>query len=86
MKLMKTIKLLLLLLLFVGCSASEDQPQIETCNCTLEHYLYVPYVGGGGGTYVFQFSEPIEIGCDTIPTGYIPVSNINYNYNKINCE
>jgi len=85
---MKT-KLLLIALAFGLMSSTctpEEEPQIETCNCTLEHYLYVPYVGGGGGTYVFQFSEPIEIGCDTIPTGYIPVSNINYNYNKINCE
>jgi len=85
---MKTIKLLFIALLFVGCSASDDTRITGTeCDCVEEFYLRRPYVGGGGFTYEFMFSNPIEFDCVNNAWGeYYPVSNINYNYAKVNCE
>ena len=83
---MKTIKLLLLLLLFVGCSAQEEARQSELCDCEKQYYIGAPIVGGGGFEYMFQFSEIIEYDCDGETGVYIPVSSTNYNYYKIECE
>jgi hypothetical protein len=85
---MKTIKLLFIALLFAGCSASDDSRVTGTeCDCVEEFYLRRPYVGGGGFTYEFIFSNPIEFDCINNAWGeYYQVSNINYNYAKVNCE
>jgi hypothetical protein len=85
---MKT-KLLLLLLAFslMSSTCSEDEPIVNDCNCEIEYYLYVPTVGGGGGTYQFIDKEPINFDCINEDFGhYFNVSNVNYNYAKIVCE
>jgi len=85
---MKTKFLLLLLVILSGCSASDDSRITgNDCDCVEEFYLRRPYVGGGGFTYEFIFSNPIEFDCINNEFGYYyPVSNINYNYAKVNCE
>jgi len=85
---MKTKFLLLLLVILSGCSASDDARITGTeCDCVEEFYLRRPYVGGGGFTYEFIFSNPIEFDCINNEFGYYyPVSNLNYNYAKVNCE
>ncbi len=85
---MKIKLLLLLLVILSGCSASDDNRVTGTeCDCVEEFYLRRPYVGGGGFTYEFMFSNPIEFDCVNNSWGeYYPVSNINYNYAKVNCE
>jgi hypothetical protein len=84
---MKTIKLLLLALLFVGCSTQEEEPQ-GLCDCEKQYYLWRPNVGSGSGyVYEYLFSESIQYDCINQPTGiYIEVSNVNYNRYKIVCE
>jgi hypothetical protein len=80
---MKKLLLLFTAILFISCSADR---QTDECDCVIEYYQYVPIVGGGGGNYVFQFSNPIEFDCSQPSGFYYPVSNINYNYAKINCD
>ena len=86
--LMKT-KLILLLLAFslMSSTCSEDEPIVNNCDCEASYYLYTPVVGGLGGEYVYQFSEAIDFDCINESYGeYFPVSNINYNYAKVECE
>jgi hypothetical protein len=85
---MKTKILLLLFVILSGCSASDDSRVTGTeCDCVEEFYLRRPYVGGGGFTYEFIFSNPIEFDCINNEFGYYyAVSNLNYNYAKVNCE
>jgi len=69
------------------CSEEERTTVPEDCNCEVQHYLYVPNVGHAGGNYQLQYSESIEFDCINNQTGvYYPVSNMNYNYDKIVCE
>jgi len=84
---MKT-KLLLLLLLFALTSSTCSNDEQQTgCDCEIGYYLYVPEVGGLGGEYQHQFSEPIDFDCVNEDYGfYFQVSNVNYNYAKIECE
>lgn len=86
---MKT-KILLLALAFALMSSTcsnDEEPAVETCDCELQHYLYVPNVGGGGGNYEFQYSEQIDFDCVANEYGfYYPVSNVNYNYDKVVCD
>jgi hypothetical protein len=85
---MKT-KLLLTLLAFVLISGTceNDEPIVTDCDCRITYYLYTPNVGAPSGTYVEQFSEPIEFDCNNESYGnYFQVSNVNYNYAKIECE
>jgi len=85
---MKIKLLLLLLVILSGCSASDDSRTTgPECDCVEEFYLRRPYVGGGGFTYEFMFSNPIDFDCVNNAWGeYYPVSNVNYNYAKIKCE
>ncbi len=87
---MKRIISILVLTFLVGCSASEERETIvigEDCNCVEEFYLKRPYVGGGGFTYEFIFSQPITFDCVNETWGvYYPVSNVNYNTGKVVCE
>lgn len=85
---MKT-KLLLITLAFglMSSTCSTEEEPITDCNCEIGYYLYTPHVGGGGGTYVLQFTQPIDFDCVNESYGdYFPVSNINYNYAKVECE
>jgi len=82
---MKTIKLLLLALLFNGCSSQEEARQ-GTCDCEKQYYIGAPTVGGGGFEYTFQFSESIQYDCNSETGVFIPISNVNYNYYKIECN
>ena len=83
---MKTKLLLLLAFAFISCTASKDEQGEELCDCTLEHYLYVPNVGSSGGEYRFIFAEPLQFECEAQWGDYYPVSNINYNYDRVNCN
>lgn len=85
---MKTTLLLITLSfgLMSGTCESERQTNLNDCNCEVSHYLYVPEVGGAGGHYELQYSEPIEFNCDAQHDVYYPVSNINYNYDKVTCN
>lgn len=87
---MKTLLSILALTFLVGCSASEDNTSTvieENCDCVEEFYLRSPYVGGGGFTYEFIFSQPINFDCVNDTWGvYYPVSNQNYNMAKVVCE
>jgi len=76
------------LLINISCSASENKTETpEDCNCEVQHYLYVPNVGHLGGSYQLQYSESIDFDCINNEFGvYYPVSNVNYNYDKIVCE
>ena len=88
MKPMKT-KLLLIALAFglMSSTCSNDEPIVNECDCEIGYYLYTPYVGGGGGTYNLQFTQPIDFDCVNDTYGeYYPVSNVNYNYAKVECE
>jgi len=87
---MKT-KLFLIALAFglMSSTCSEEERTIapEDCNCEVQHYLYVPNVGHLGGNYQLQYSENIDFDCINNEFGvYYPVSNVNYNYDKIVCE
>lgn len=84
---MKT-KLLLITLAFGMMSGTcSEEEQTAECDCEVQHYLYVPNVGHAGGNYELQYSEPIDFDCINNETGvYYPVSNINYNYDKVVCE
>ncbi len=85
---MKTKLLLIALtvwLMLSSCSAEERV--INDCNCVEEFYLRRPIVGSSGFTYEFVFSQPIEFDCLNEEFGfYYPVSNVNYNYAKVECE
>jgi hypothetical protein len=88
MKLMKT-KLLLIALAFglMSSTCSNDDPVGNECDCEIGYYIYTPYVGGGGGTYNLQFTQPIDFDCVNETYGdYFPVSNVNYNYAKVECD
>jgi len=86
---MKT-KLLLITLAFGLMSSTcstDEQTETAECDCEVQHYLYVPNVGHAGGNYQLQYSESIDFDCINNQTGvYYPVSNMNYNYDKIVCE
>ena len=85
---MKT-KLLLTLLAFVLMSStcSNDEPIVNECDCEVTYYLYVPNVGGQGGVYEPQFTQPIDFDCVNDEYGnYYQVSNVNYNYAKVECD
>jgi hypothetical protein len=85
---MKT-KLLLIALAFglMSSTCSNDEPIVNECDCEIGYYLYTPYVGGGGGTYNLQFTQPIDFDCVNDAYGeYYPVSNVNYNYAKVECN
>ena len=85
---MKT-KLLFIALTFTlmlsGCSKDEQTNQ-NNCDCEKQYYIGAPIVGGGGFQYTFQFSEQIQYDCEGETGVYIPVSNVNYNYYKIECD
>lgn len=85
---MKTKLLLITLALgLMSSTCSNDEPAVDTCDCELQHYLYVPNVGGGGGSYQLQFVEQIDFDCLNQEYGfYYPVSNVNYNYDKVICD
>jgi len=69
------------------CSEEERTTAPGDCNCEVQHYLYVPNVGHLGGSYQLQYSESIDFDCINNEFGvYYPVSNVNYNYDKIVCE
>lgn len=81
---MKTVKALLLVILFASCTASKDEitTQDETC---IKSYYTFEVVAYQGGTfvwdYVLQYSEPTtQIATD----GYIRIQGENYY--KIVCE
>ena len=85
---MKT-KLLLIALAFglMSSTCSNDDPVGNECDCEIGYYIYTPYVGGGGGTYNLQFTQPIDFDCVNETYGdYFPVSNVNYNYAKVECD
>jgi hypothetical protein len=85
---MKT-KIMLIALAFglMSSTCSNDEPIVNECDCEIGYYLYTPYVGGGGGTYNLQFTQPIDFDCVNDTYGeYYPVSNVNYNYAKVECE
>lgn len=85
---MKT-KLLLIALAFglMSSTCSNDDPQVTECDCEISYYLYTPNVGGNGGEYVLQFTQPIEFDCVNETYGnYFSVSNPNYNYAKVECD
>lgn len=85
---MKT-KLLLIALAFglMSSTCSDAEPVAETCDCEIGYYLYTPHVGGGGGNYALQFTQPIDFDCVNEAYGdYFPVSNVNYNYAKVECD
>jgi len=85
---MKT-KIILIALAFglMSSTCSEEETVTEDCNCEVQHYLYVPNVGHLGGSYQLQYSESIDFDCVNNEFGvYYPVSNVNYNYDKIVCE
>lgn len=79
---MKTLKLLLLFILFLGCSAEEIEPQGQTC--IKSYYTYKP-VGYQGGTwvwdYVFEYSEATTLAATN---GYVLINNSNYY--KVSCD
>lgn len=82
-------KLLLILLAFtlMSSTCSNDEPIVNECDCKITYYLYTPNVGGQGGQYVPQYTQPIEFDCLNNQWGqYYQVSNVNYNYAKVECE
>lgn len=83
---MKTKLLLLFIVLFSFGSSCEPEEQTQS-NCTITYFLFVPTVGGVGGEFIEQFSEPIDFDCVNNEYGYYyEVSNINYNYAKVDCD
>ena len=85
---MKT-KLLLTLLAFVLMSSTceNDEPIVNECDCQITYYLYTPDVGSPSGQYVPQFTQAIDFDCINQDYGYYyQVSNVNYNYAKVECE
>ena len=85
---MKKLLLLFVFAITLSCSTPEKERVAGLdCDCDVSYYLYTPNVGGMGGNYVYLFSNPIEFDCRTQEHGfYYPVSNINYNYAKVECE
>ena len=83
-------KLLLTLLAFVlisGTCEPDEADRTTECDCEVTYYLYVPNVGGQGGVYEPQFTQPIDFDCVNDEYGnYYQVSNVNYNYAKVECE
>jgi len=83
----RIIILFVLTTLLFSCSANKTETLPSDCNCEVGHYLYVPNVGHPGGTYQLQYAEPIDFDCINEQSGvYYPVSNVNYNYDKVTCE
>ena len=82
-----TLSFIALTLSLISCQADQQRTSAPNdCNCEVGHYLYVPEVGGNGGSYELQYSEAIDFNCELVHGQYYHVSNINYNYDKVTCE
>lgn len=87
MKPMKTKLLLTALAFGLMSSTCSNDTEPNPCDCEVAYYLYTPNVGGSGGNYVLQFTQPIDFDCINDEYGfYYPVSNPNYNYAKVECN